>query len=1022
MYSSREGQQWFSNDTISTNRRYFARGINTESSKHQLRGIINTLKHATKTLPIEQQLVKFSEIPKTLDETPIPDIIHGTLLFFAERFKDCDHNVIRRCILKILKDSEKHISQNSQSSELEQTIRKIFFLLENQSNDPIARALTLRCLGYMSVLLIERLDIQHGILQRLDSSVEIEANAAIFAADKLCSKTEKFSALAYEKFVTLLQASHVSLAFKTKLVRIFRHMHWDINLARKTRIICLQLLEQCSDDEFVLTILKTLTFLSNRALVDRTDQINLLIKYAQNDPRGHVKTSSLAYLTNIAPKDLTFEISHILILLSIVTSAKELNVKAKALCVLTILFQQTRLLCEIASIDTEQETRLEVLHYIQQCEDLIQDKVIEINVITVKLMSVIIIESKRIESISNILISPEWETYFSELSKRIAELILSNTNQLIEFISINQTERDKYIKLMQEYLKCLFSICLSDNNLIKDTSKMIINILQEYIDISYDDVFAQLSKFLLKISEYKESIIQEFREDIFFFMKSEELINMTNSFTMLAKTVLKARPENVTQAKEFKESFMERINQFGNFQDGRYTQNQWNIYLIGLEAGKSGCFSIMGAIVTNFVNEVDVEAHRFWLRALSNASNAEQMILENIEGIQMQLDLFDEGVKFYSKCDTELSGLMSLIDNSGVRVFGKWFCQLRARFFSTMKLILAQLNFLSSRAPKLLDPDVVNINESLILLARMHDFVAHSFLDIDAESLAILESYQICCLVLAYAIQCLLIPSFQKEEYINPMLLPLIRLAHRDENDSILSGQYNDMNSRKNKVQYVLRARCVEVLRSIEKCRTSGTSNNTATQLSQFVLFILSVPINLPPFFFENKQGTHLKWSKVPALGWSQSGSRVSSTAVSDKEKVVIKLEGVVQLSKKLAKKHLKSIQFIIFGSKTDIFEFDEFEETLQGNFKFSDLALAYKGKNIKQKDTSEANYVATTIVPLINNYFATTALVQFPMDSDGTGFLNIHTRIVDDKNIVWTIGPDLIISSPSEYQNNQYI
>lgn len=31
------------------------------------------------------------------------------------------------------------------------------------------------------------------------------------------------------------------------------------------------------------------------------------------------------------------------------------------------------------------------------------------------------------------------------------------------------------------------------------------------------------------------------------------------------------------------------------------------------------------------------------------------MILENIERIQMHLDLFDEGVKFYSKCDTELS-------------------------------------------------------------------------------------------------------------------------------------------------------------------------------------------------------------------------------------------------------------------------------------------------------------------------------------------------------------------------------
>lgn len=62
---------------------------------------------------------------------------------------------------------------------------------------------------------------------------------------------------------------------------------------------------------------------------------------------------------------------------------------------------------------------------------------------------------------------------------------------------------------------------------------------------------------------------------------------------------------------------------------------------------------------------------------------------------------------------------MSLIDNSGVRVFGKWFCQLRARFFSTMKLILAQLNFLSSRAPKLLDPDVVC--KFIIILLFMND-------------------------------------------------------------------------------------------------------------------------------------------------------------------------------------------------------------------------------------------------------------------------------------------------------------
>jgi hypothetical protein len=57
------------------------------------------------------------------------------------------------------------------------------------------------------------------------------------------------------------------------------------------------------------------------------------------------------------------------------------------------------------------------------------------------------------------------------------------------------------------------------------------------------------------------------------------------------------------------------------------------------------------------------------------------------------------------------------------------------------------------------------------------------------------------------------------------MLLPLIRLAYRNEKDSILSEQVNGMNSRKNKVQYALRSRCVEILRDVENLRASGISN-----------------------------------------------------------------------------------------------------------------------------------------------------------------------------------------------------
>lgn len=70
------------------------------------------------------------------------------------------------------------------------------------------------------------------------------------------------------------------------------------------------------------------------------------------------------------------------------------------------------------------------------------------------------------------------------------------------------------------------------------------------------------------------------------------------------------------------------------------------------------------------------------------------------------------------------------------------------------------------------------------------------------------------------------LPSFViREESIDPILLPLIRLAYRNEKDSTLSEQVNDMNSRKNKVQYVLRSRCVEILRAVENLRASGISS-----------------------------------------------------------------------------------------------------------------------------------------------------------------------------------------------------
>lgn len=96
-----------------------------------------------------------------------------------------------------------------------------------------------------------------------------------------------------DQLETKFQSNDLSMTFRIKLIRILRHMHWEISLAHKSRNICLQMLEQSSDGIMQSSILRTLTLLSCRALVDRSDQVELLMEYAINGSNEYVRSNSL---------------------------------------------------------------------------------------------------------------------------------------------------------------------------------------------------------------------------------------------------------------------------------------------------------------------------------------------------------------------------------------------------------------------------------------------------------------------------------------------------------------------------------------------------------------------------------------------------------------------------------------------------------------------------------------------------------------------------------------------------------
>ncbi len=88
------------------------------------------------------------------------------------------------------------------------------------SNDPVARSLTLEALGHLSCLLGSRDDVQFRILERLDSTSHLEAMAALFAVERMLPLSESFAAALVKRALPLIDSDKTANAFKLGLIRV----------------------------------------------------------------------------------------------------------------------------------------------------------------------------------------------------------------------------------------------------------------------------------------------------------------------------------------------------------------------------------------------------------------------------------------------------------------------------------------------------------------------------------------------------------------------------------------------------------------------------------------------------------------------------------------------------------------------------------------------------------------------------------------------------------------------------------
>ncbi|KYM91886.1 Integrator complex subunit 7 [Atta colombica] len=243
-----------------------------------------------------EAIVRF---PRLFEKYPFPILINSSLLKLAEVFRT-GSNFLRVWVLRVCQQSEKHLDKILNVDEF---VRRIYSVIH--SNDPVARALTLRTLGSVAGIIPERQQVHHSIRRSLDSHDSVEVEAAIYAAQMFAAQSKLFAVSMCSKISDMIRGQATPASMKLQLIPILQYMHHD-NFKRNTIFLlkvnelCMELLASYPAVEFVRVTLSALSTLASATLLDVPQQVALLLRYLQDDPRLSIKRHALHLLHSLA--------------------------------------------------------------------------------------------------------------------------------------------------------------------------------------------------------------------------------------------------------------------------------------------------------------------------------------------------------------------------------------------------------------------------------------------------------------------------------------------------------------------------------------------------------------------------------------------------------------------------------------------------------------------------------------------------------------------------------------------------
>ncbi|KAG9344644.1 hypothetical protein JZ751_010329 [Albula glossodonta] len=940
--------------------------------------------------------------PKLFQKYPFPILINSAFLKLADIFR-LGNNFLRLCVLKVTQQSEKHLEKILNVDEF---VKRIFSVIH--SNDPVARAITLRMLGSMASIIPERKSAHHSIRQSLDSHDNVEVEAAIFAAASFSAQSKDFAAGICNKISEMIQGLDTPVDLKLKLIPTLQHMHHDADLASGSRELLQQLVTSYPSTEMVIVTLHTFTLLATSSLIHIPKQIQLLLSYLREDPRRAVKRLSiqdLKLLAKKAPHLWTRE-----------------NTQTLCECALSIPYNSLKL--GMLSVLSTLSGTIAIKQYFSlpaggasapsRPTDLVrlaQESCYHSN---------LAVAAHGVTVLSNIAIScPEKDVLQLEQDTVLGVeslLVICSQDDSPSAQSTLKTALTSLVRLLKSrphLSQPAVEVLLCQLRCARDPARVLMCHALAAIAMQMPVLGEGMLGDLVDLYRLAGRATSDKQQELLVTLATVVFVASQSSLSAEVKTVIKQQLEEVA--------------------------NGWTVYRIARQASRMGCHELCSELYQSLRTRVASEHFYFWLNSLKEFSQAEHCLSRLEDGnysgvmtaIAEALRSYQKGIASLTAASTPLSPL----------AFQCEFVKLRIAMLQALSQLICTCNSLKTSPPPAIATTIalssgnelqrcgristqmkVSMDEFRNLASRYADLYQSSF-DADSATLRNVELQQQSCLLISYVIEALILDphtasfpdygavgSEQAESEYERRLMSVFN--HVLEEVESLSRKHPP-------VSYLVRKQAAFQLGGrATSCSEKGVQGGAGVVfgidgscLCDAVIALLKVPLSFQRYFFQKLQSTSIKLALSPS-----PRSPTEPIPVQNNQQLTLKVEGVVQhgsapgLFRKIQSVCLNVSSTLQGKSGQDYKGGGGVDAGLSGQDSWTPPGMGF---DVKHQIPLEAktNEIERRVEPH-NDYFSTQFLLNFSIL--GTHTVTVETSVVDGSGIEWKTGPKSTLSIKS--------